>query len=65
MKNAVAWSASPCSRVDVDSSVLETDVIRPSETSVNIYQTAGRHIPQDFFLHSSRRENLTSQNIYD
>jgi hypothetical protein len=29
-----------------------------SETSVNVYQTMGRNIPEDSHLHTRRRENL-------
>jgi hypothetical protein len=40
------------------------EVIRSSETSVNTISTR-RHIPEDCFLHSHRRENLKSYNIKD
>jgi hypothetical protein len=33
------------------------------KTSVNIYQTARRHIPEDSNLHSRRRENLKSHAV--
>jgi hypothetical protein len=32
-----------------------------SETSVNVYQTTRRKSPEDTYLHTRRRENLTSQ----
>jgi hypothetical protein len=34
-----------------------------SKTSVNIYQTARRHIPDDSNLHSRRRENFKSHTV--
>jgi hypothetical protein len=44
------------SRVGVDRRLRD----RISETSVSIYQTAKRNIPEDSHLHTRRRENLTS-----
>jgi hypothetical protein len=41
------------------SSTLKMEAIRSSETSVNTTSTR-RHIPEDSFLHSHRRENLKS-----
>jgi hypothetical protein len=40
----------------------EMETGRSSETSVNLYQTAPRHIPEYSTLHSYRRENLVSHN---
>jgi hypothetical protein len=34
-----------------------------SEALVNFYQTARRNIPEDFHLHTRRRENLKSRPI--
>jgi hypothetical protein len=39
------------------------EAIRSSETSVNTISTR-RHIPEDDFLHSHRRENLKSYSVY-
>jgi hypothetical protein len=44
--------------------VLAASIIRAmstSETSVNLYQTTRRNIPEDSHLHTRRRENLKSQ----
>jgi hypothetical protein len=46
MKNTITWSVTPCSLVDIDSSVPEMKVLGPSEILVNIYQTTGLHIPE-------------------
>jgi hypothetical protein len=35
-----------------------------SETSVNFYQTTLRYNPEDSHLHTRRRENLKSYNVY-
>jgi hypothetical protein len=35
-----------------------------SETSVNFYQTKQRNIPEDSYLHTRRRENLKSPQVY-
>jgi hypothetical protein len=41
------------------------EAVSTSETSVNIYQTTRRIIPEDKHLHTRRRENLKShQKIY-
>jgi hypothetical protein len=37
------------------------EAVRTSETSVSIYQTTRRNIPEDSHLHTCRRENLRSQ----
>jgi hypothetical protein len=39
---------------------LMMEAVSTSETSVNIYQTTRRNIPEDSNLHTSRRENLKS-----
>jgi hypothetical protein len=42
----------------------EEEVEIPSETSVNIYQTTRRNIPEDNHLHTLRRKSLkVHQNI--
>jgi hypothetical protein len=46
MKNTISWSVTPCSVVDIDSSVPEMEVLVSSENLVNIYQTAGLHAPE-------------------
>jgi hypothetical protein len=42
---------------------LMMEAVSTSETSVNIYQTAGRNIPEDSHLHTRRRENLKSHQV--
>jgi hypothetical protein len=44
------------------SSTLKMEEIRFSETSLNTISTR-RHIPEEYFLHSHRRENLKSYNL--
>jgi hypothetical protein len=39
------------------------EAVRPSETSVNFYETTQRNIPEDSHLHTRRRENLNSHLI--
>lgn len=39
---------------------LMMKTVRTSEASVNFYETAGRNISDDRYLHSRRRENLES-----
>jgi hypothetical protein len=34
-----------------------------SETSVNVYQTSRRNIPQDSHLHTRSRENVKSRQV--
>jgi hypothetical protein len=46
-----------------DFSTLKMEAISSSETSVHTRSTR-RHIPEDGILHSHRRENLKSYNIY-
>jgi hypothetical protein len=73
MTIAVFWDVAPCSLViltDV-SEVLTVSNIRvitlmmeatsTSETSVNIYQTTRRNIPEGSHHHTRRREKLKSQ----
>jgi hypothetical protein len=43
---------------------LKMEAIRSSETLVNRISTR-RHIPEDGFLHSHRRENLKSYELFD
>jgi hypothetical protein len=38
--------------------------VRTSETSVHFNVTTRRYIPEDSKLHTRRRENLKSHNIY-
>jgi hypothetical protein len=45
------------------SSTVKMEEIRSSEISGNTISTR-RHIPQGCFLHSHRRENLRSYNLY-
>jgi hypothetical protein len=40
------------------------EAISTPETSVSIYQTARRNIPEDSHLHTRRRENLKSHNLF-
>jgi hypothetical protein len=46
-----------------DFSTLKMKAIRSSETSVHTSSTR-RHIPEDCFLHSHRRENLKSYKLW-
>jgi hypothetical protein len=39
---------------------LMMEAVCTPETSVNIYFTTRQHIPEDFKLHTRRRENLKS-----
>jgi hypothetical protein len=43
---------------------LMMEAVKPSETSVSFYQTARRDIPEDSHLHTRRRENLKSHQLY-
>jgi hypothetical protein len=40
---------------------LMMEAVRNPETSVNFYFTTRQYIPEDYKLHSRRRENLKSQ----
>jgi hypothetical protein len=42
---------------------LMIEAVRTSETTVNIYQTTLRNIPEDSHLHTRRCENLKSQSV--
>jgi hypothetical protein len=44
--------------------IEELEAVSTSETSVNIYQTTRRNIPEDSHLHTSRRENLKSHQLF-
>jgi hypothetical protein len=39
---------------------LMKETVSTSETSVSFYQTTLRNIPEDYHLHTRRRENLKS-----
>jgi hypothetical protein len=41
--------------------VLMLEAANTSETSVNVYHTTRRNIPEDSHLHTRSRENLKSQ----
>jgi hypothetical protein len=41
--------------------ILMMKAVNTSETSVNLYQTTRRNIPEDIHLRNRRRENLKSQ----
>jgi hypothetical protein len=43
--------------------VLMMEAADTSETSVNLYQTTWRNIPEDSRLHTCRRENLKSHTV--
>jgi hypothetical protein len=54
MMMAVFWNVAPCSLVDIDRRFRgayrlnhQGDVVNSSETSVSIYQSVRRNIPQD------------------
>jgi hypothetical protein len=42
---------------------LIMEAVNTSETSVNFYETTRRSIPEDYHLHTRRRENLKSQDF--
>jgi hypothetical protein len=44
--------------------ILKTEAVRSPETSVNIYRTTRRHIPEYSTLHSQSRENFKSKGIH-
>jgi hypothetical protein len=69
---AVFSDVAPCSLIDVDRRFRGAhwfqddrphDEVRTSETSVSIYQTIRRNIPEDSHLHTSRRENLKPHHL--
>jgi hypothetical protein len=43
---------------------LMMETVSTSETSVNFYETIRRNIPEDSHLHTRRRENLKSYNVF-
>jgi hypothetical protein len=51
MKMAAFWDIAPCSLVDIDrrfrAIALMMEALSTSETSVNIYQTTRRNVPED------------------
>jgi hypothetical protein len=66
-KMAVCWDTAPCNVTEALRRVTgaycfreddEENAVSTSETSVNLYQTTGRNMPQNSYLHSCRRENL-------
>jgi hypothetical protein len=40
------------------------EAVSAFETSVSFYETTRRNIPEDSHLHTRRRENLKSLNVY-
>jgi hypothetical protein len=59
------WDVAPCSLVEGKVSKVLTDffimlmkTVSTSETSVNLYHSTRRSIPEDSCLHARRRENL-------
>jgi hypothetical protein len=42
-------------------SALMLEAAKPSESSINFYQTTRRNIAEDSHLHTRRRDNLKSQ----
>jgi hypothetical protein len=40
------------------------EAVNTSEKSASFYQTTGRYIPEDSYLHTRRREKLKSHKIY-
>jgi hypothetical protein len=55
------WDNAPCSLVKVARRFRGTYSIKTSETSVYLYETAQRNIPEGCHLHICRRENLNSR----
>jgi hypothetical protein len=55
-KVAVFWDVAPCKLAIA----LMLEAVSLSETSVNIYQTTWRNIPEDNHIHNRRCENLES-----
>jgi hypothetical protein len=43
---------------------LMMEAASTSETSVNVYQTTRRNIPEDSYRHTRRRENLKSHGFF-
>jgi hypothetical protein len=64
MKNIISWRVTPYSRVYIDSSFTEIELLGPSEILVNIYLTAGFHIPENYFL-NNRNVNLKLKTDFD
>jgi hypothetical protein len=65
MKMTVVWAVTPCGLVEVYrrfrgacSLTLMMEAASTSETSANFYHTTRRNNPEDFHLHTRRRENL-------
>jgi hypothetical protein len=56
----VFWDVAPCSLVDI---ALMMDAVNTSQTSVSLYHTTQRNIPEDGRLHARRRENLKSHTV--
>jgi hypothetical protein len=56
----VFWDVAPCSLVDI---TLMMDAVNTSQTSVSLYHTTQRSIPEEGRLHARRRENLKSHTV--
>jgi hypothetical protein len=56
----VLWDVAPYSLVEIDRCLiaLMMEAVSTSKTSVSLYQTTRRNIPEDSHLHTRRRENL-------
>jgi hypothetical protein len=64
----VFWDFEPCSVVGIDrllrgSVVLTSEAVSTSETSVTIYETTRRSIPEDSHLHTRDHENLIPHRV--
>jgi hypothetical protein len=60
MRRVVWYILTVVSEVLTTSIITAMEAVSSSETSVNIYQTTRRNIPEDSHLHARRRENLKS-----
>jgi hypothetical protein len=61
----VFWDIALCSLVEVDRRfiVLKMEAVCTTERSVYFNQTTRRYIPEDYHLHTRRRENLKSHKL--
>jgi hypothetical protein len=72
IKNAVFWDVVPCRSFGLNRRfggmyrlhLQNMEATRSPETSVQSTRSTRRHIPEDGFLHSHRRENLKSYKMY-
>jgi hypothetical protein len=63
---AVFWDVVPCSLVEIYGRLKGACCLhyQGTLTSVNFYQTTRRNIPEGSYLHTRRRENLKSHQLF-